>query len=180
MIKNFIFYTRYRFSFLTSGDPLSFIYNNHSSPTYGSETKFRTKVLCLLSFKKVSEKSLIKNFIFCTRYRFSFLTSGDLLSFIYNNHSSPTYGSETKFRTKVLYLLSFKKVSEKSLIKNFIFCTWYRFSFLTSGDPLSFIYNNHSSPTYGSETKFRTKVLCLLSFKKVSEKSLTKSFIFCT
>ncbi len=57
------------------------------------------------------KKSLTKNFIFCIRNRFSFTTSGALLLFSHKSCSSPTHRSEIKFRTKVLCLLSFKKVS---------------------------------------------------------------------
>ena len=65
---------------------------------------------------------------------------------------------------------------KKSLTKNFTFRTRNKSKILTTGAPLSFNYNNHSTPTYSSKTKFCTKVLCLLSFKKVSEKSLSKKF----
>ena len=88
--------------------------------------------------------------------------------------------------------LKLHKLFEKSLTKNFIFCTWYRFSFLTTSALFSFNYNNYSTSLHGSETPVvytsfrsvqnkrppdvlhRTKVLCLLSFKKVSFKTLRR------
>ena len=60
------------------------------------------------------------------------------------------------------------KLFEKSLTKNFLFCIQYRVKDLTDGALLSFIYNYCSTPSHNCKTKFCTKVLCLLSFKKVS------------
>ena len=83
-------------------------------------------------------------------------------------------------KIKTLGTLSLKpyKLFEKSLTKNFAFRKRNKSKILTTGAPLSFNYNNHSTPTYSSKTKFCTKVLCLLSFKKVSEKGLTLNFSF--
>ncbi len=58
---NFAFYKRNKSKVLTDGAPLSFIYNNCSTSKHSSKTKFCTKVLCLLSFKKVSQESKLKS-----------------------------------------------------------------------------------------------------------------------
>ena len=72
--------------------------------------RIRTLRALLSNSRKLFEKSLRKNFNFCTRNRFSFFISGSLLSFSHNNRSTPSHGSKTKFCTKVLCYLSFKKV----------------------------------------------------------------------
>ena len=111
--------------------------------------KRRKTLRALLSnSRKLFEKSLTKNFTFCTQYRFSFLTTGASLPFIYNNYSTLTYGSETKFRTKVLCLLSFKKVSEKKLDKKLYLLHTEQNEFLTAGAPLSFYYSFKKTLTY--------------------------------
>ena len=74
--------------FLTTGAPLSFNYNRHSTSIHSSKTKFCTKVLCLLSFKKVSEKRLSKIFTLCKRNKMKILMDGVPSSFICNSCSS--------------------------------------------------------------------------------------------
>ena len=94
-----------------------------------------------------------------------------MLSFNSSNCSSPTHSSKTKFYTKVLCLLSFKKAWKKFDQKFYLSHTVQN-EFLTVGAPLSFNSSNCSSSTHSSKTKFCTKVLCLLSFKKVRRKMI--------
>ena len=111
------------------------------------------------------------------------LTTGALFSFIYNNYSIPTHSCKTLILQKQIRTLKrcfklcqlfWKKVGQKTLP----LADRTNSKFLTDGVLFSFNHSNYLTPVHSCKTLVLHKVLCLLSFKKVSFEKMFNILLF--